>query len=206
MNRDYDNEKTLKENIKIVEYKNWNTKKVMNENYNMRIYRKVPKTLKFKNIMINDMNQNFCGGWGLNNFPLLSDDNYLLERVLKGFKPMGVFIFDKENKYKIDTLLEKVNTEKFFTKIIKYKGHNKKYIEVIVAVKGKLKDLFDLKLLQEDYRNNNIEINLEDVGERELSYYFNEWDHQDENSKIKLWETGLILGYPIENTISIFRQ
>ena len=50
--KDIDNERTVKENIKIIEHKLWNTKKVMNGRYNMRIYKRCPKNIMFKNFSI----------------------------------------------------------------------------------------------------------------------------------------------------------
>lgn len=202
--RDYDNEKTLKENIVIQEHKSWNTKKVMNGKWNMRIYRKVPKELKFRSKMINDMNQNFCGGWGLNGFDL--SDEALLNRVLNGLKPMCVCYFSKDKENEVDNLLTKVDREKFYLYMNKQGGYNKQYIEIIVAAKGKLKELFDLDKFKEDYWDNNIYINTSHIKDRELNFYFKDWDHQNCFSNIELWETGLILGYPVENTISIYRQ
>ena len=64
-----------------------------------------------------------------------------------------------------------------------------------------MKDLFVLKTLKEDYRNNGINIDVDKIKNKNLSDYLY-YDIEDN----ELWETGLILGYPIENTISLYYE
>jgi len=196
--RDRDNEITLKNNIKIVEHKNYNTKKVIGDNgYVLNIYRRVPKNINFKNSMINDMNQNLCGGWFIFSF---GDTNKLsLKRVLNRQKPMFVTSF--LDKKKLDTLLKKHKIDRNrFDLSIEKKG---KRIDLKIAIKGKLKDLFDLKTLKKDYADNGIDIDISKAGNKEIKDYFKDWDA---HGNVEYWETGLILGYPVENTISIYKQ
>ena len=69
-----------------------------------------------------------------------------------------------------------------------------------------MKDLFDLKTLQQDYLENGIQISITNVSIKKLSDYFDDYDAQNKNSKIEYWETGLIFGYPVENTISLYKD
>jgi len=68
-----------------------------------------------------------------------------------------------------------------------------------------LGELFDSDSLITDYKKSGIHINPD--RNKEIAYYFENdcWDGQDDNST-ELWETGLILGYPIENTISLYNS
>ena len=99
--------------------------------------------------------------------------------------------------------ISQLNKTKFDFKIFESPRVGTPYIAI--ATKGKLKELFDLELLKKDYADNYITIDISGVAEKSLSDYFDDWDAQDDFSKIKTWETGLILGYPVENTISIYK-
>jgi len=66
--------------------------------------------------------------------------------------------------------------------------------------------LFDLPLLFRTYKENDIHIHIEEHENKTLKDFFSDWDAQDADSEIDTWVTGLILGYPIENTISIYRD
>jgi len=74
-------------------------------------------------------------------------------------------------------------------------------ITILVAVRGKMKDLFDLDSLIQDYSNIDIDIeeDVQAVAKMEINEFFEDWDN-------KSWLTGLILGYPVENTMArLFR-
>ena len=195
--RDKDNERTLKKNVRIIEHKNYNTKKIITDKgYTVCTYTKVPKIIGFKSRMINDMNQNLCGGWSIN-FDI-DDQKLTLKRVLEYRKPMGILVF--RNKKDLKTFMGKYKIDKNkFDVSIEKDGDR---IEVRISSKGKLKDLFDLKTLKKDYADNGIEIDISSVGNKEIKDYSKNWDAQNDN-RTEYWETGLILGYPVENTISI---
>ncbi len=192
-----------KHGVLITKHKKYQTKKIWQNGYRMVTYMYQPFGLKFKNKMINDNNQHHCGGWTWQE--LDNSHSGELNRVLIGLKPMAaIFAWKKEE---LDDLIKLIDLNKFdYNEKIRYNqdGTILSYY-IIVSCKGKMKDLFDLDLLQQDYLDNGIEININLVKEKELKDYFNDWDHQDKDSKIEPWETGLILGYPIENTISIYK-
>jgi hypothetical protein len=67
-------------------------------------------------------------------------------------------------------------------------------------------DIGDLGALRADYADvPGLGLDLgefERVADRKLSSFFGGWD----SPPLPLWLTGLILGYPVENTISIYLQ
>lgn len=189
-----------KHGIFLKKGKKYQTKRIYNNGYLMRKYRNQPLNMPFSNKMINDTNQHFCGGWTMSD--LDSSNQALLDRVLKGNKPMAVIsAWKKEDLEFCDGLVDK---RKFYSYSGQYKVTNAFY--TIVAVKGKLKDLFDLQSLFVTYKENDIYIDIEEHKNKTLKDFFNDWDAQDDDSEIEYWVTGLILGYPIENTISIYRD
>jgi hypothetical protein len=182
---------------KHIKYNNTITKKVMNNGYCMRTYKNCPTSLKFKSEMVNDLNQDFCGGWTLGDV----SDKELIRRVINGLKPMGV-IYGKEPK------LSNLKHENFgycsldISDIYSQNEHGYNYFAF--GQKGSLFELFDLESLKQDYLDTGIDISeeVDSVKDKQLSYFFDKWDTPENY----LWCTGLILGYPIENTISIYKQ
>lgn len=183
--------------IKIIEHKNWNTKKVYGKSgqFLMITYFRCPKHLLFKNKMVNDDNQHLCGGWGY-----FKDNNAeIWKRVKKGLKPMGTLHFWAEDEAKALAMFKEIKKEgKKFHSLYKKR---KDRITILVSVRGKMKDLFDLDSLIKDYANIDIDIeeDVQAVANMEINKFFEDWDNND-------WLTGLILGYPIENTMAWMRQ
>lgn len=178
---------------KYIKYNNTITKKIMNNGYCMRTYKNCPPTLKFKSEMISDDNQNFCGGWTMSNFD--SSNNALFDRCWKGLKPMGV-IYTKDYKVYNQIKSSPFNVSELF--LPNKMGYN----HFCFANEGTFNELFDLDSLYQDYSNAGIKIDLSLINGKELKDFFDKWDSPPN----ELWITGLILGYPIENTISIYKQ
>lgn len=172
------------------------TKRIYNNGYLMQKYSNQPLNIIFKNNMINDMNQHFCGGWSISG--LDTSDSALLSRVFDGKKPIAIITIHNE-KQKYD-YIDRIDNTKYDYKLCIYPITKCEYLAI--SPKGKLKDLFDLETLKKDYNDNNINIDIKSVEDKELKDYFDGWDIEDVN----LWETGLILGYPIENTISLYKH
>ena len=187
--------------IVIVKHKHYYTKKVYNNGYIMRIYRRCPFGLTFKSAMINDRNQDYCGGWSMSGVDGSIAGH--LERVTSGQKPMVEAYGVQEE---IIAISKSIVKKKYDCLI--HDGHwNDRHSFLIMAIKGKMKDLFDLEALKSDYHNNGIPIDIEPIKNKRLKDYFAGWvNHGQGEDPWGLWETGLILGYPIENTISIYRQ
>ncbi len=196
-----------KHGIVITKHAKYQTKTIWQRGYRMVTYRYQPLELKFKNVMINDTNQDYCGGWFMRE--LDNSNKGLLQRVLSGQKPMAVITARDEND--LLSLIPLIDTTRFDHELKPPRflcerddGSKIFMSDLMVSIKGKFKDLFALETLRQDYANAGILIDIDEAGERELKDYFDEWDAQDDND-VKLWETGLILGYPVENTISISR-
>ena len=188
-----------KHGIYIVKGKKTQTKKIYNNGHLLIRYFFQQHSLSFKNKMVNDMNQHFCGGWGLNDLDLSNDA--LLKRFLEGKKPLA--IITERKKKDLEKYYEKIDTGKYDLETFEIKKTGAHYLAI--ASKGKIKDFFDLETLKKDYRDNGFDIDISEVGERSISYYFDDWDAQD-GGKIEFWITGLLLGYPIENTISLYKD
>lgn len=150
---------------------------------------------------------NFSGGWSIANMDLSVEA--LLRRVANGLKPLAIIHkWKKEGleKYRmIVESLEDLNQKRGKNKLIYQEFENTRTYCLAVACKGVMKNLFDLKTLKEDYESNGVDIDILKVENKTLKDYFKDWDAQDDESEIEYWETGLILGYPIENTISLYR-
>ena len=197
-----------KHGIYIIEGKKFNTKKIYNNGFLLIEYLFQPKQIFFKNDMVNDINQHFAGGWSIDGIDL--SDKSLLLRVVNRCKPMGVI--GKNNKMELlpyFNLLEGENKMKqknitLIYDVIEVSSLNRHYFYLSFAQEGKMECLFDLKTLEKDYLNAGIKIDTSKVVNKTLKDYFKDWNAQRKESKIEFWETGLILGYPIENTISFY--
>ena len=70
----------------------------------------------------------------------------------------------------------------------------------------RVQDIGDLRALRDDYAE-IFESGMETeeiipYADRALSSFFDDWD----SPPLPLWLTGLILGYPVENTISLYLE
>lgn len=193
---------TKKHGVHIIEHKNWNSKQIWNHGYLMTTYWHVPKRIRFRSPMVNDMNQDLCGGWA----PLYQTKGPV-DRVLDWKKPMGIEGFWEDEKKEADALFKKLKSVRSVDIRRKTRHLDKSTVyDVIVANKGKLKDLFDLDVLSDDYSNYafydfpEISKQMKTYKNYRLIDFAQGWDIED----VPPWVTGLILGYPIENTISRF--
>lgn len=204
------------DHIILFEFKKYFHKHIYSDadyKYCVRQYMRVPKNLKFKHPMINDDNQDLCGGWGLfkNTKP---DNEIILEKVLMGTKPMGIFY--KNSAEEANEIIKEIDKNKFFVEYIKRNNDENWGYEINIATKDKLCNLFDLETLTQDY----IDVfsnEFEDFDDDNYKYFTNtimqyknyqlcnfffQWDIDD----LPIQIVGLILGFPIENTISIMLE
>lgn len=195
-----------KHGVEIIPHKNWNTKKIWNRGYLMATYGKQPKKLHFRSPMVNDKNQDLCGGWFIHGDIKEGEtvNDVLMRRVIAGKKPMAILHFFPEERELAELNETELMDEGLAADLVKKSnGWN-----VVVAQHGILRDLFDLDALARDYVENGIytaeemaeEIEL--YGSHDLIDFSEGWDVED----VPPWVTGLILGYPIENTISIYND
>lgn len=189
-----------KHGVVIIEHKNWNTKQIWNRGHLMMTYRYVPKKIHFKSWMVNDANQDLCGGWFMGDMTYLDIQSTILQRVVRGLKPLGVL--HRDRKVDAEGIAGEMRRFPWIdTKVVK--SHN---WEIVVARGGTLEELFDLESLTRDYIENEVigEVAFLDAvakyAPRLLIDFAEGWDVED----VPGWVTGLILGYPVENTISLY--
>jgi hypothetical protein len=142
--------------------------------------------------MNNDDNQELCGGWyplWLRKYPG-GDDQAIIDRVSAGLKPIGVVSNNDEIKYLINE------------KNLHYEAMTTHDLLVIWKDDRKLSEIFDLESLHKDYLKwvgRRIADEILEAGDICFKDLIDDWDDQG-------WLTGLILGYPIENTISLYLE
>lgn len=181
------------------------TKIIVNNGHVMRDYTYPHINRTFFSPMVNDDNLHLCGGW---QFHLNWSE--CLSRVVDGLKPMGFHIVDVDKK---DLYLSYMtqNLDK-----VEYNVNDNLHIEgkieIGVSVKGKFKDVFDMDSLLNDYIQylGNFEPDLHTLISKlkneEVSKYLTNFDYANPESIEDLIITGLILGYPIETTVSIILE
>lgn len=153
-------------------------------------------------------NLNCCGGWTY-------DESYLFTAVQKGKKlyagaaiylPAPGVTAEAESK-----LLEIKATLPDNCTAGKEIISNERFFPLYICRKGCLKDFFDLEQVLEDYRRMGIVLRPKDRNEFfilcgiELSQFStgSPMQYRDTATGAELIVTGLLLGYPIESTVSL---
>jgi len=189
--------KKKKHGIFIKEGKFFNIKMIYNQGKKLYQYDFIPKKIYFKSPMINDFNQHLSGGWYVAEMPTEEDvKKQIFQRTINRKKPFGVLCQNTLEEAK-----QYCEVEKLKGLFCEYQKREKGY-QVILGQKGNLNDLFDLEALKKDY--SDFDDIVKEIGAKKykkLSEYIDTWDTE---LGAKLWETGLILGYPIENTLSLY--
>ena len=170
-------------------------KLILNEDgYLLMLYSRIPDKIKFKHPAVNDYNQHLCGGWTV--YPHREFEE--IDRVVNGLKPVG--ISHSKNLLELTRRAILYTSKGFLVSHVK-NPHIKGMYDITVSVAGKLKDYFNMETLAKDYKRCGISgSNIKkykniDFGE----FHYNKYDIEYHPDEI----TGLILGYPIENTISL---
>lgn len=183
--------------VVITEHKQWNTKKVYTSSgYLGRIYRYQPKEIFFKSEMVNDLNQHLCGGWTW----VRNTDELIKNQLLAGKKPLGAMNFSNDN--------EAVSTYNELSDaglVVRKTKLNNTINRIVACHPIKLGDIGPLYDLTDDYEGIVSEEEVVDYCTRELTSFIDEFTTYN-NQKSPLWVTGLFLGYPIENTISLYLE
>jgi len=193
-----------KHGIFIKFHKDWHTKTIWNKGHVMRCYRRCPNNLKFKSIMVNDFNQHLCGGWS---FDGISRDEAILSQLINRKKPLGVLCSFHDGKRLDQYYDEAIKNNLVCHGSSRLLGPETTVFDLVICQDAKLIDLFDLEALSQDYIKNVFKDDSKEFKEEldlfsnyELSGFVGGWD----SPPLPLWLTGLILGYPVENTISIY--
>lgn len=95
----------MKHGVVIREYKKWNRKVIYNNNYIMMKYHHIPKVINFTSSMMNDYNQDLCGGW--TNSEVDNSNDNLIYRVVNKLKPFASLYC--HNEIERDRLLKLIN-------------------------------------------------------------------------------------------------
>jgi hypothetical protein len=191
-----------KHGVVITEHRKWNTKKIYNEGYLMRAYRHQPKHLRFKSAMVNDRNQHLCGGWTMRG---QQDTNAIIcDQLIAGRKPLGVAVYLPEDLDSAKRQQKRLLAAGLVVSLKRRAWIAGRYVWDLAGCQDLLiRDIGNLDDLAKDYLDAGIE--LDDVhrfGGRHLKTRMHCFDIPES----PLWLTGLVLGYPVENTISIYRE
>lgn len=201
---------TKKHGVIVTAGKTHNTKTIWNRGHRMITYRRQPRRIRFKSKMVNDKNQHLCGGWS---FAGLENNNLWIERqLIAGRKPLGVMFFWKQELEDGEDIAcaERLRAAGLVVRT------GPGFVDGTRIVEGcqdiRVSEIGDMGDLIADYIESGA-IPEEDIDDlcaefnryspRKLkSFMGKKWD-ADHNP---LWVTGLILGYPIENTISCYQD
>jgi hypothetical protein len=202
--------KTKKHGVIVTVGGKHNTKTVWNRGYRMITYRRQPKRIRFKSKMVNDKNQHLCGGWG---FAGLEDNNLWIERqLIAGRKPFGVMFFwgDGLEDGEDIACAERLRAAGLIVRegpgFVKGTRIVEACQDIHVGEIGDMSDLVGDYIESGAFADDEIddlcrEFNV--YSRRKLkSFLGKKWDTEHN----PLWVTGLILGYPVENTISCYHD
>ncbi len=191
-----------KHGVIVTEYKHWNTKKIYNEGHLMRAYRRQPKQIRFRSPMVNDFNQHLCGGWTMRG---LGDENSLIcDQLVAGRKPLGIATYSPEHLDSAKKQQERLLANGLIVKLKRRHWCAGRYLWDLSACQNlRIGDIGSLDDLAEDYRDAGI--NTGNMKPYEAKHLKTRMDCSDIPDS-PLWLTGLVLGYPVENTISIYYE
>jgi hypothetical protein len=198
--------KTRKHGVIVTTGKQFKTKTVWNRGHRMITYRKQPLRIKFKSRMVNDKNQHLCGGWV---FAGLGDTNLWIERqLIAGRKPLGVMFFWGDERDEAGECAERLRADGLIVRTGPGFTDGTRIVEACQDIRvGDIGDLGDLfadyaESLIPEYEDDLREEFNRHAGRRLRSFLGKKWDAEHN----PLWLTGLILGYPVENTSSCYHD
>ena len=197
----------LKHGVHVREHKQWNTKTIYNNGHVMRIYRHQPKSIRFRSPMVNDFNQHLCGGWSFADIPDGRDAT--MQQLMNGRKPFACITYWQDQAAKAKADQKRLRSSGFISELRRreFQGWNTDHVWDLLACHDlRVSDIGDLQSLREDYAE-VFQTGLEQdevtvFADVPLKAFFNGWD----SPPLPLWLTGLILGYPVENTISLYLE
>lgn len=193
-------------------YKNGRLDKIIRNEYakcNFMVYKNIPspQNLKFQSKFVNDFNQHLCNGWFHPDICSTGNQRSILviERVIAGQKPFGNVLTglgEDNSDAVILELLNKARTDGFI--VTNEKHHWEGCTTHSISISGKLNEVFNLEALKYDYKVNGFDPDVFDTYKNiDLNeFHTNKYDVKYHPIEI----TGLILGYPIENTISLMKE
>lgn len=169
-----------------------------NKGHIIKRYRNIPRNINFRHAMVNDYNQHLSGAWSV----YKHYDFEEVDRVMRGLKPIGDSISYNFRAIK-DKMWELRNKGYIATYSQQRIGSTILYI-LTASPKGKLGEFFDMETLATEYERQGFSgKSIRDHSD----VNFEKFHNIKYNSGFYPVEiVGLVLGYPIENTISIIRN
>ena len=195
---------TTKHGVYIRKYRNTIDKLFINNGHSMRIYKYPIIKQKFSSPRINDYNLHLCGGWA---FRRVKSEE-ALTRVISNLKPMGFLVTKDVEKWE-----DVCKKSGLLYSIVPNHIPTEEFFDIGISCNGTFGSLFDLQNLAADYVNYAIKVqipfsteevksfilSLKDI---QISSYLTS-DYANPATNQELIINGLILGYPIETTVSI---
>lgn len=199
---------TKRHGVIVTRGKTHNTKTIWNRGYRMITYRRQPHRIRFRSRMVNDKNQHLCGGWTMRG---MENENLLIERQLvAGRKPIGSMVFWQDDFWHEEarSCVERLRAAGLVVRT----GHGftdgTQIVEACHDIRvGDIGDIGDLfadytEALIPEYEGELSREFTKYSGRKLRSFLGKKWGADDN----PLWVTGLVLGYPIENTISCYHE
>jgi hypothetical protein len=157
---------------------------------------------KFTSPMINKENQELDGSSFRKYRTADEMDQAILHRVWRNLKPFGEVCYWEKDRAQY--LRSQLKEQEHLVVSPLHRGVISRQWCFEVTHKGTLDKHFDMKALAAWYARNGLLEAAQDILDKRHNHlvdYFCDWDWADEGSEIEPWETGLILGYPVENTM-----
>lgn len=176
---------------------------------------------KFSSPYVNDHNLHLCGAWSFTGV----QQSECLTRVVEGKKLMGAYIIQEKKEEYHQWREYCVNSGLPFKDILPEPG-NHNFYEIIIARPEPLTELVDLDALQHDYRAYaegckrretralikqidkellKILTTLDEMKTKRAADYL-QMDYANPKTAVQLMRTGLLLGFPIESTVSVLQD
>lgn len=207
--------KTKKHGVIVTIGGRHNSKTVWNRGHRMITYRKQPLRIRFKSRMVNDANQHLCGGWFMDGATGDKINREIERRLIAGRKPLGIMVFWEEAGYgggddEAEACVKRLKAAGLAVKTSNEWRSGMRTVEACHDIR--VGEIGDMGALIKDYIESGAipEGSIDSLckeftihSSRKLkSFLGDKWDIED----CPQWLTGLILGYPIENTISCYHD
>lgn len=210
----------IQHGIYLRNYKKTIEKLIINNGYLMTKYKYPIIETHFHSPLLNDYNLHLCGGWQFGNIR----DEEIISRVINGLKPMGFYVESEDKTEKFQSQLELARNSKLpyvmnrLDDEYEYKGkiHYSTRYEIGISCNGTFNEKFNIDDLIHDYKlysekcykysdyNGYIKYIvdfLESLRDKEIKEFLN-FDYPNPKTDLDLILDGLILGFPVETTVS----
>jgi hypothetical protein len=183
--------------IYITEGACWNTKTVYDRGRVVEVYDRVPKMIRFRSPMVNDFNQPLETCWPTSDIPDINEA--IVQQLLQGKKPLGEAYFDDEAQ--AADASQRLRDAGLLVNWRRCGSGDHVRHDVEACHDLRLRDLGSFQDLRADYTSAGLPLRSEKyhAGRTLESYWGGKWNSE----RTPQWVTGLVLGYPVENTISL---